>query len=129
MTRKELAYAGAAGALAAVLTTAGSQLAVAQEGAHAVNPAPMAPPAGVAPGSFADIIQRVAPAVVATAEFDPLRDEGNAYAEALRAAGVEVDSRCYDGMIHGFFDMGPFSTAARAATDDAIARFRSILWR
>ena len=65
MTRKELAYAGAAGALAAVLTTAGSQLAVAQEGAHAVNPAPMAPPAGVAPGSFADIIQRVAPAVVA----------------------------------------------------------------
>ena len=71
----------------------------------------------------------LAPAVVATAEFDPLRDEGNAYAEALRAAGVEVDSRCYDGMIHGFFDMGPFSTAARAATDDAIARFRSILWR
>jgi acetyl esterase len=71
----------------------------------------------------------LAPAVVATAEFDPLRDEGNAYAEALRAAGVEVDSRCYDGMIHGFFDMGPFSTAARAATEDAIARFRSILWR
>jgi hypothetical protein len=32
-------------------------------------------------------------------------------------------------MIHGFFDMGPFSTAARAATEDAIARFRSILWR
>ena len=62
--RKELAYAGAAGALAAALVAAGSQIAAAQE-AHAVNPAPMAPPAGVAPGSFADIIQRVAPAVVA----------------------------------------------------------------
>ncbi len=71
----------------------------------------------------------LAPAVVATAEFDPLRDEGNAYADALRAAGVEVDSHCYDGMIHGFFDMGPLSTGARAATDDVIARFRSMLWR
>jgi acetyl esterase len=71
----------------------------------------------------------LAPAVVATAEYDPLRDEGNAYADALRAAGVEVESRCYDGMIHGFFDMGPFSAAARAATEDVIARFRSILWR
>jgi acetyl esterase len=71
----------------------------------------------------------LAPAVVATAEFDPLRDEGNAYADALRAAGVEVESRCYDGMIHGFFDMGPFSAAARAATGDVIALFRSMLWR
>ena len=71
----------------------------------------------------------LAPAVIATAEYDPLRDEGNAYADALRAAGVEVDAQCYAGMIHGFFDMGPLSAGAQAATDDVVARFRALLWR
>jgi acetyl esterase len=48
----------------------------------------------------------VAPAVVVTAGFDPLRDEGMAYAEAMEKAGVPVRSRCYDDMVHGFFGMG-----------------------
>ena len=69
----------------------------------------------------------VAPALVVTAEFDPLRDEGEAYAAALTAAGVAVDAVRYDGMIHGFVDMGPFSEAAASAVEDIVARTRSLL--
>ncbi len=66
----------------------------------------------------------LAPAVVVTAGFDPLRDEGNAYAEAMRAAGVDVVSRCYDDQVHGFFGMGVLPDGMAVATEvcDAIGR-------
>ena len=45
-------------------------------------------------------------AIIHTAEFDPMRDEGNAYATKLMAAGVVVEHDCHDGMIHNFHAMG-----------------------
>jgi acetyl esterase len=59
----------------------------------------------------------VAPALVVTAGYDPLRDEGEAYALRLRQAGVRVDAVCFGGMIHGFVPMGRLiDSAFRAVT-------------
>ena len=54
-------------------------------------------------------------ATVVTAEFDPLRDEGEAYAAKLTAAGVATSARRYDGMIHGFVHMQDALPDGRAA--------------
>ena len=67
------------------------------------------------------------PALVQTAEFDPLRDEGQAYAETLRAAGVAVEHQCYAGMIHGFARMGGKLDQGKTALDDAARALRRAL--
>jgi acetyl esterase len=61
------------------------------------------------------------PAFVITAEYDPLRDQGVAYASALQAAGTPCDARTYDGLFHGFLSMVDWIDAGKVAFDDAVA--------
>ncbi len=56
------------------------------------------------------------PALVITAGFDPLLDDCVAYVHQLRAAGVAVEYRCFDGMVHGFLTLGKVFTAAGEAS-------------
>jgi acetyl esterase len=64
------------------------------------------------------------PATVLTAEFDPLRDEGEAYGRKLREAGVPTRIERFDGLIHGFFGMGALLVKARAAVGMAAGELR-----
>ena len=64
------------------------------------------------------------PALVVTAEFDPLRDEGEAYARALEAAQVPVSLSRYDGMPHVFFQLSPILDAGKRLIDEASAALR-----
>jgi acetyl esterase len=67
------------------------------------------------------------PAFVASAEFDPLLDEGEAYAARLAADGVDVQLTRYDGMVHGFFLMDGVLDTAKQLFDDAGAALKAAL--
>jgi acetyl esterase len=84
--------------------------------------------ARVSPLKAADL-SGLAPALVVTAGFDPLRDEGNEYAAALRSAGVTVDHRQFDALTHGFASIAHFGGGSADATMAIISAIRAHLSR
>ena len=73
---------------------------------------------------FAKSLAGLPPALVQTAGFDPLRDEGQAYADKLAEAGVSVQHQCYGSTIHGYFNMSGTIEAAKRPVLDAIHALR-----
>ncbi len=68
--------------------------------------------------ALAENFAGVAPAFVLTCGYDPLVDEGKAYADKLEAAGVHVEYHCYEGQVHGFITMGKAIDEANDAVDE-----------
>jgi len=68
------------------------------------------------------------PAIIVTAEYDPLRDEGEAYGARLEESGVPADVRREEGMIHGFFWMGGAIDRGREILDELGADIRKVLY-
>ena len=76
---------------------------------------------------FATDLRGLAPALVLTGGFDPLRDEGLAYAEKMRAAGVEVEHVCAEGSVHGFINMTGALPESTRMLEIVVARLRKAL--
>lgn len=75
---------------------------------------------------LADDLSRLPPALIQTAEYDPLHDEATLYGEKLQAAGVEVHYSDYPGMIHAFLSFPRFCAGAQSAFTDIINFMTSV---
>lgn len=84
------------------------------------------PGEGFSPHELEDL-SGMAPAVIATAGYDLLQDDGRRYGDRLRAAGVAVTAMHFDGLIHGFAGMSGSSPAARGALQAVIGGLRGLL--
>jgi acetyl esterase len=78
---------------------------------------------------LAESLSGLAPALIAVAGFDPLRDEGESYAAALRAAGTAVDLRSMGSLTHGFANLFPLGGGSATATSELISALRAHLSR
>jgi acetyl esterase/lipase len=78
---------------------------------------------------LADSLSGLPPALIATAGFDPLRDEGDRYAAALRAAGTSVDLRSAGSLTHAFTNLFPLGGGSAVATTELISALRAHLSR
>lgn len=78
---------------------------------------------------LADDLSGLPPALLLTAGFDPLRDEGRQYADAMRAAGVAVDFREFGSLVHGFANFFTLGGGSATAMAEAISAMRAHLSR
>lgn len=76
----------------------------------------------------ANDLSRLPPALVITASHDPLVDEGKAYADRLAAAGTAVSYKCYEGMIHGFLQLGGAIDAGLTGITEIAAALKPALF-
>ena len=75
----------------------------------------------------AKVFSALAPAIIITAQYDPLLSDSEKYAEALRNAGVTVQYREYEGMIHGFYSNMGITPTSATAVDFAAAEIRKLI--
>jgi acetyl esterase len=78
---------------------------------------------------LADDLTGLPPALVITGGFDPLRDEGQQYVDAMRAVGVEVDHRLFGSLVHGFANFFPLGGGSATAVAETISALRAHLAR